>query len=206
MEGKNYRVQEAEDGYCIIYNTRATLKTPHKTTFTTPFREIAEMVATDLNEMGPKSYTSIFSSLCHAYTADNLITTPGMFEAVKNELSDIPYEEFSEFQPAQCGMPPARIIWDHIFFQPDRADQVRAWIKTLNPWQLASAMTIFQGSGNMNLPYVFGHLIIDEGDEGFLEDLESLYGSFGDGLTSLDAHSISRLFDIFETFYTAGRE
>lgn len=205
MEEKNYRVQPAEDGFRIIYNVRATLRTPHKTVFKTPYRKIAEMVAEDLNKLGPKSYTNCFSSLCHAFTADNLITTPGMLEAVRNELSNMPYEKFPEFQPAQCGMPPARILWDHIFFDPDRADEVRAWIKTLNPWQLASAQTIFVNSGNMNLPYVFGRLIIDEGDEGFLTDLENLYGGFGDGLTSLDADDINRLFDIFSTFYTAGR-
>ena len=200
----NYRVQEAEDGFRIGYNVRATLRTPHKTIFKTPYREIAEMVAEDLNDMGPDSYTTCFSSLCHAFTADNLITTPGLYEAVKEELSNAPYENMIEFQPSQRGMPPARIWWDNVFFEPDRADKVRAWIKTLNPWQLASAQTIFVSSGNMNLPYVFGHLIIDEGDEGFMEDLESLYGNFGDGLTSLDADDINRLFDIFSTFYTAG--
>ena len=206
MEEKNYRVQQAEDGYRIIYNVRATLRTPHKTIFKTPYREIADMVATDLNHMGPKSYTSGLSSLCHAYTADNILTTPGMLEAVRTELSNVPYENYAEFQRSQRGMPPARIWWDNVFFEPDRADKVRAWIKTLNPWQLASALTIFQSTGNMNLPYVFGHLVIDEGDEGFMEDLESLYGNFGDGLTSLDAVGINRLYDIFSTFYTAGRE
>ena len=93
MEEKNYRVQQTEDGYRIIYNVRATLKTPHKTVFKTPYREIADMVTVDLNNMGPKSYTSAFSSLCHAYTADNLITTPGMLEAVRTELSNASYEK-----------------------------------------------------------------------------------------------------------------
>lgn len=202
----NYRVQEAEDGFRIIYNVRATLRTPHKTIFKTPYREIAEMVAEDLNDMGPDSYTSCFSSLCHAFTADNLITTPGLYEAIKEELSNAPYENMIEFQPSQRGMPPARIWWDNVFFEPDRADKVRTWIKTLNPWQLASAQTIFVSFGNMNLPYVFGHLVIDEGEEGFMEDLESLYGNFGDGLISLDADDINRLFDIFSTFYTSRQE
>lgn len=205
-KNKNYRVQEAEDGFRIIYNVRASLRTPYKTIFKTPYRDIAEMVAEDLNDMGPDSYTNGFSSLCHAFTADNLITTPGLYEVIKDELSTAPYENDVAFQPSMRGMPPARIWWDNVFFEPDRADKVRAWIKTLNPWQLASAMTIFQSIGNMNLPYVFGHLIIDEGDEGYMTDLENLYGSFGDGLTSLDDDNINRLFDIFSTFYTAGRE
>lgn len=203
MKESNYRIQQSEDGYSIIYNVRATLKTPHKTVFKTPYREIAEMVAADLNDMGPGSYTNCFSSLCHAFTADKIVTTPGLYEAVKEELSQAPYENDAAFQRGQHGMPPARIWWDNIFFEPDRADKVRAWIKTLNPWQLASAMTIFQGTGNMNLPYVFGHLVIDQGHEGLMDDLVNLYGNFGDGLTDLDADAIDRLFEIFETFYTA---
>ena len=96
-------------------------------------------------------------------------------------------------------------MWNHIYDESDRADKVREWIKTLNPQQLSAVLTVYQSTQNMNLAYVFGHLIIDDGDEGYFTDLENLYGNSWANFGPND-EDIDRIFEIFKIFYTVERE
>ena len=199
----SYSLKEENGNFTILINEKQPLKTPHGTIFHTPHQSIADQVLEDLVGLGKDSYKTPYSSLCFAFTYDNIITNDWM-NAIRDELSNAHYELDETFQPGSIGLPPARVLWNHIYVEPDRADKVREWIMTLNPQQLSAVLTVYQSTQNMNLAYVFGHLIIDEGDEEYLTDLENLYGNswanFGP-----NAEDIDRLFEIFRIFYVAGK-
>ena len=64
-----------------------------------------------------------------------------------------------------------------------------------------AAFMLYRGFKNMNLAYVFGELIMDEGDEGYLIDLENLYGNTWANYGMTD-ETIDILFNLFEVFYS----
>ena len=199
-----YKIKEVNGVYTIIGRAQKPLTTPHGTVFQTPYKEIADQVLEDLVDLGKDSYKTPYSSLCFAFTYDNIITNDWV-NAIRDELSNAQFELDETFQPGSIGLPPARVLWNHIYVESDRADKVREWIKTLNPQQLSAVLTVYQSTQNMNLAYVFGHLIIDEGDEGYLTDLENLYGNNWADFRPND-EDIDRIFEIFKIFYTAKRE
>ena len=200
----SYSLKEENGNFTIMINESKPLKTPHGTIFQTPHQGIAEQVLEDLVGLGKDSYKTPYSSLCFAFTYDNIITNDWV-NAIRDELSNAHYEIDEAFQPGSIGLPPARVLWNHIYVEPDRADKVREWIMTLNPQQLSAVLTVYQSTQNMNLAYVFGHLIIDEGDEGYLIDLENLYGNPWANFGPND-EDIDRIFEIFKVFYTAENE
>ena len=204
MTGKkkdSYALKEENGNFTIFVNEKQPMKTPHGTIFQTPHQDIAEKVLEDLVKLGPDSYKTGYSSLCHAFTYDNIMTN-GWYEEIKEEFISAPLEEDPSFLPGTNGLPPARMIWNHIFYDENRPDDVREWIKTLSPLQLATVLTVTQSTGNLNLAYVFGHLIIDEGDEGYLTDLENLFGNSWASFP-IDDEAIDTMFEIFKVFYTA---
>ena len=200
----SYSLKEENWNFTILVNEKHQLKTPHGTIFQTPHRSIADQVLEDLVELGKDSYKTPYSSLCFAFTYDNIITNDWV-NAIRDELSKAQYELDEAFQPGSIGLPPAQVLWNHIYVEPDRADKVREWIKTLNPQQLSAVLTVYQSTQNMNLAYVFGHLIIDGGDEGYLTDLENLYGNSWANFGPND-EDIDRIFEIFKIFYTVRKE
>ena len=118
---------------------------------------------------------------------------------VRKALSEIEYEEDYYFQPAFSGMPPARIIWNHILVDENRGEEVREWLRRLSPLQLMTAFVIFQTTENMNLAFLFGK-IIEEGNEGILIDLKNMYNNLMS--SNFDEGHIERLFQLFKLFYT----
>lgn len=53
--------------------------------------------------------------------------------------------------PGSNCLPPARILWDHIFYDENRPDNVREWLKSLSPFQLATVLTVTQSTRNLTL-------------------------------------------------------
>lgn len=200
-EKDSYSLKKENGIFTILINEEHPLKTPHGTVFHTPYKSIAEKVLEDLTEQGPESYKTGYSSLCHAFTYDNIMIN-GWYEDIKEEFITAPLEDDPSFMPGANGLPPARAVWNHIFYDENRPDDVREWIKSLSPLQLSTVLTVTQSTGNLNLAFVFGHLIIDEGDEGYLTDLENLFGNSWASFP-IDDEDIDTMFEIFKVFYTA---
>ena len=199
---KSYDVIKRGNQFFIIVNEKEELETPHGTIFHTPHEVVALQVKKDIELLGSLSYTSALSSLCHAFTYDN-IQNKNILADIREKLIAAPYEDDFWFNPSSEGLPPARILWDHIFYDETRVDDVREWLKKLSELQLATVLTVYQSTSNMNLAYLFGR-IIDSDNEGILIDIKNLY----DNLLSsnLDSHYIERLFQIFKIFYTAEKD
>ena len=188
-----------QDGqYQILVDGKDPIMTPHGTVFMTPYMPIVKHVLKDLKTLGPDSYTSGFSSLCYAFSYDNMMNDKSLNE-VRKALSEIEYEEDYYFQPAFSGLPPARVLWNHVFLDENRGEDVRKWLKRLSPLQLMTAFVIFQTTENMNMAFLFGK-IIEEGNDGILIDLKNLYNNLLS--SNFDERHIERLFQLFKLFYT----
>ncbi len=194
-----YKILQKHGLYRIVMNVHEDLKTSPCTTFQISDKTIADRMLKDLIALGPESYTDALSSLCYAFTYDNMITNCNI-EAIQHNLSELPYEEDFWFQPAFSGLPPARVIWDLIFYDANRANEVREWIKRLSRIQVAAICCVFQATENMNMAYLFGKML-EDGNLGMLENLKNLYNNLLS--SSLDGEYIERLFDVFKIFYTS---
>lgn len=193
-----YELVSKDGQYQILEDGKDPILTPHGTVFKTPYLSIAQQVIKDLEAFGPDSYTSGFSSLCYAFSYDNMMNDNSVNE-VRKELSEAQYEEDYFFQPAYRGLPPARVLWDHIFLDEDRGEEVRNWLKRLSPLQLMTALVIYQTTENMNMAFLFGK-IIEEGNDGILIDLKNMYNNLLS--SNFDEGHIERLFQLFKLFYT----
>lgn len=120
-------------------------------------------------------------------------------------------KEFFELQfTPGCGL---RGIWphpagraqDHPSLGESRQPTcIHPQVRPLTYRNLKHPATVAQTTGNLNLTYVFGHLIIDKGDEGYLTDLQNLFGNPWASFP-IDDEDIETLFEIFKIFYTAER-
>ena len=194
-----YEIIKRDNQFYILKNGKEEIVTPLGTIFHIPYEGIALQMAKDIELLGYESYTSALSSLCHAFTFDN-IQNNNSVEEIREELISLNYEEDYWFNPSSEGLPPARILWDHVFYADNRGSQVREWLKNLSSLQLSTALTVFHCTTNMNLAYLYGK-IIEEGKDGLLIDIKNIYNNLLS--SSLDGDYIDRLFQIFKVFYTA---
>lgn len=194
-----YELIEKDGQYRILINGQEYLKTPYDTIFQISDKNIADRMLKDLIALGPDSYTDALSSLCYAFTYDNMLRNFDI-DAIRHDLSELPYEDDFWFQPAFSGLPPARVIWDHIFYDENRANDVKVWIKRLSPVQVAAISCVFHATDNMNMAYLFGKML-EDGNLGMLENLKNLYNNLLS--SSLDGEYIENLFDAFKIFYTS---
>ena len=193
-----YELESKDGQYLILVDGKDPVMTPHETVFMTPYLSIAQQVLKDLYAFGPDSYTSGFSSLCYAFSYDNMIYQNSEKD-IREELSEAQYEEDYFFQPAYRGLPTARVLWDHIFIDENRGEEVREWLNRLSPLQLMTALVIYKTTENMNMAFLFGK-IIEEGNDGILIDLKNLYNNLLS--SNFDEGHIERLFQLFKLFYT----
>lgn len=197
---RTYEIVESKDHqFQFLINGTTLLETPHGSVFQTPHKRIADQILEDLRRWGPESYKSGYSSLGFAFTYDSWVCNDRVDE-VRDMFLTYPYEEDYWFNHASEGLPPARLLWDHLFVDENRVNDVRNWIKCLSGLQLAAAVVVYTVTDNMNLAYLFGQ-IIDGGNEGKLIDLKNLYDNLMS--TDIDSGMIERLFELFRIFYTA---
>ena len=197
----NYKLKEFDGIFIIIGKEDKPLQTPDGQTFEIRYESIAKKVIEDLEKYGSDSYTNPLSALCWAFNYDKMRRN-GWTIDIREELKAAPYEDDPAFMPASNGLPPARAVWNHIYANnPNRISKVRRWLEYLNPQQLMTAFMLYRGFKNMNLAYVFGELIMDEGDEGYLLDLENLYGNTWANYGMTD-ETIDIFFNLFEAFYS----
>ncbi|MDE6513920.1 MAG: hypothetical protein K2L05_07040 [Muribaculaceae bacterium] len=202
MAKENYEIVESNDHlYQILIDDSKRLETPHGSVFQTPHKPIADLILEDLRLFGPESYTSGYSALSFAFTYDSWVCNDSV-EQVREMLTTFNYEDDYWFNHASEGMPPARVLWNHLFVDDNRANDVRKWVQSLSGLQLAAVVVIYAVTDNINMAYLFGQ-IIDSGNNGKLTDLKNLYDNLLS--SSIDSGQIERLFTLFRVFYTVER-
>lgn len=106
---KTYEIIKRDNQFYILKKWKGRNRNSSRAIFHIPYEGIALQKAKDIELLGYESYTSALSSLCHAFTFDN-IQNNNSIEEIREELISLNYEEDYCFNTSSDRLPPARIL------------------------------------------------------------------------------------------------